>query len=134
VIEYYTALELTIHDIALLAMGPALGLIGAFVRVLMVRNELETLPQLQQSESGFSWWHVYTRINWYFAWGIVGLGSGLLVALLFVGSLGSETNLLSRVLALALLAGYGAPSMWKSQQEALTRVLDGRIQGTRGVR
>lgn len=125
--DIFSALGFTSADGVLLATSSLCGLIGSVVRALMMRNSLESLPQRPDQPPRFSLAFVYNRFNWYWAWGIVGLGSGLLVGLLFVGTLQPGVGSVARVLAAALLAGYGAPAFWKRQEETFERILQERL-------
>lgn len=115
--DLFEGLSITNVDLTIIVCAPFLGFFGGVIRALMLRNSLGTLPQANRAPKPFSWWLIYHRINWYFAWGVVGFGSGLLVALLFLGSFNEDTNLPFRVLAIALLAGYSAPNLWTQQQD-----------------
>ena len=127
--SFLAAAGLTPTDELLLTYAPLLGLIGSVIRVLMIRNSLEVLPERQGDSHPFNFWFAYSRFNGYLAWGVVGSGSGLLIALLFLGSLDMETSITFRVFAVALLAGYGAPSLWKRQEDTVAAIVAARLQG-----
>lgn len=104
------------QDTALLVIAPALGLLGSVVRALTIRNSLEVLPTRPTSNANkFDWRFFYSRFNWYFAWAIVGCATGLLIGLLFSGSMASGFQSLARVGAMALISGFAAPSVWKKK-------------------
>lgn len=126
--DWLSAFGFSNSDWVMLCVSPPLGLIGSMVRVLMIRNSLETLPTYPTGTKPFSLWFVYSRFNWYLAWSVVGLGSGLLIALLFAGSLQPGSSSVARVLALALLAGYGAPALWKRQEETVSAIVEARLK------
>lgn len=126
--DWLATLDLTSYDYLILMASPIAGFIGSLVRVLMIRNELEALPGYPSELKPFRWVYVYTRFVWYFSWFVVGAGSGLLIALLFVGALKDGAGSAARVLALALLSGYGAPALWKRQAEAALAVIEARVK------
>ena len=124
--NWFINLGITESDLQMLEVAPILGLAGSVVRALMIRNSLESLPLYPTESAPFSGWFVYARLNWYLAWAVVGAGSGLLVTLLFLGAVPPGSGLV-RVYALAMLAGYGAPALWKREEATMERVVDERL-------
>ncbi len=57
-----------------------------------------------------------------------GLILGLVIALFFVGSITPELTSLARVLALSILLGYQAPSIWFSQEKIISEVIDKKVK------
>jgi hypothetical protein len=125
--EWASSLGLTRIDVIVLFGAPVAGMIGSVVRAAMIRQSLEAIPDRPADANLFSPWFFYARFTWYVAWMVVGLGSGLLIAMLFIGGFADTIGSAARIVAVALLAGYGAPSLWKRQEEALNSVVSARM-------
>jgi hypothetical protein len=130
--EWATSLGLTRIDVIILFGAPIAGMIGSIVRAAMIRQSLEAIPDRPADKNLFSPWFFYARLTWYAAWMIVGLGSGLLIAMLFIGGFADTIGSAARLIALALLAGYGAPGLWKRQEETLNSIVKARVAMIQG--
>jgi hypothetical protein len=130
--EWASSLGLTTIDVIVLFSAPIAGILGSVVRAAMIRQSLEAIPNRPADAKLFTPWFFYARFTWYLAWMVVGLGSGLLIALVFIGGFADTIGSAARIIALALLAGYGAPSLWKRQEEALNSVVTARLAMIQG--
>ena len=62
----------------------------------------------------------------------VGLVLGLVIALYFVGAITEHVTSLARILGLCVLLGYQAPSLWLTQERALKRLVDKKVEAIVG--
>ena len=106
-------------DWQFLAASAACGFIGSLVRALLLRNPINDAPKRGKEPVKFSWAFVYARWNWWLAYLVVGPATGLLVWLLFVDTLKPGLRPMAHVLALSMLAGYGAQEFWERQANTL---------------
>ena len=116
------------QDVALLLMSPMLGVIGSVVRVMTIRYTLESVPDKPISASAFKFGYFCERFFWYWAWVWAGFASGLLVSLLFIGTLSSGAASVARVGAMALITGFAAPSVWKKQIDLAEDIIGKRLK------
>ena len=126
-------LKFSVYQCWLLASCPVAGLLGSLVRVLMIRNTLEDLPGFPADPKPLTFAYFYVRWNWYFGWSVVGIASGLLIGLLFLSELAESVGAVGRVVAVALLAGYGAPALWKRQQDFISTMIEQRLKTAPGI-
>jgi hypothetical protein len=126
-------LKLSVYQCWLLASCPVAGLLGSTVRVLMIRNTLEDLPDYPADPKPLTFAYFYVRLNWYFGWSVVGIATGLLAGLLFLSELAESVGAVGRVVAVALLAGYGAPALWKKQQDFIFSMIEQRLKASSSV-
>ena len=120
-------LVLSASDQIILFGCPLAGIVGSIVRAIMIRQTLDALPTAPVSSQLFSGGFFYARFTWYLSWVVVGFASGLLVAFVFVDSLANSPGSAFRVIALALIAGYAAPVLWKRQEETLNAIVSARL-------
>lgn len=57
----------------------------------------------------------------------IGLVLGLVIALYFVGAITNDVTSLARVLGLCVLLGYQAPNIWLTQEKAIKKSLDKKL-------
>jgi hypothetical protein len=58
----------------------------------------------------------------------VGLVLGLVIALYFVGAITENVTSLARILGLCVLLGYQAPHLWLTQERAIKKLVDKKIE------
>ncbi len=62
----------------------------------------------------------------------VGFVLGLVIALYFVGAITTSVTSLARVLGLCVLLGYQAPSLWITQEKAIKKFVDKKVESLIG--
>lgn len=62
----------------------------------------------------------------------VGLVLGLVIALYFVGAITESITSLARILGLCVLLGYQAPHLWLTQERALKKLVDKKVEAMIG--
>lgn len=107
-------LGLTAFDVALLLCCPGGGALG-----MAVAKELRVYSDAPSNDL-----RNLERISTH----LVGMALGLVVALYFVGSIQNSISSVARVIALSILLGYQAPNIWMSQEKAVKRLVDERLQ------
>lgn len=110
-------------DIVMLYLCPVLGIIGGFIHVFTTDIDYSVTPKA----SNFSKAEIDDELRkqivehrglWIASRLFIGAATGLLLALYFVGAITSEVTSVGRLLALAMVAGYVAPSFWKNQRSS----------------
>jgi hypothetical protein len=62
----------------------------------------------------------------------IGLVLGFVIALYFLGAITNDLTSLARVLALCVLLGYQAPNIWFTQEKAIKKSLDKKVDSFLG--
>lgn len=114
--------ELTLNgvDVALLALCPIFSALGVLVSFVLKERDKESDVPFFKAFLG--------QIRQYFGNLFIGLVLGLLIALFFVGAINSEVTSLARVLALSILLGYQAKSIWFSQEKVINKAIQKKVK------
>lgn len=145
------------YDLSLLILCPIFAMLGTLVansvKGILEKPEFEPLtelpphylrrlrdsgdkdePELALAElnSQMKHWHA-TRVRRselldFFRLPFIGLVLGLVIALYFVGAITNDVTSLTRVLGLCVLLGYQAPNIWLTQEKAIKKALDKKIE------
>lgn len=62
----------------------------------------------------------------------IGLVLGLVIALYFVGAITENVTSLARILGLCVLLGYQAPHLWLTQERAIKKLVDKKVEAMLG--
>jgi len=103
-------------DVILLTFCPIAAALGMIVALILKRDVFEEhLSNIKR---------ILKALGFVFS----GLILGLVIALFFVGSITPELTSVSRVLALSILLGYQAPSIWFSQEKIISKIIDKKVR------
>lgn len=121
-IDFFVGIGFGMLDLILLVLCPLLGAVGSIVHVLIIDIDYTKSPKLKdyadrpkvdedlaKDIQDFRGYWLVSRV-------IIGGVTGLVLALYFSGSIVPEATSVGRLLALAVIAGYVAPSFWRHQQ------------------
>ncbi len=118
-------LTLSNYDYYLLYYAPICGGIGALVRATILESNLSKYTKEGKT---FVESFTYRDFQWYLSHIFIGLVTGLLISLLFIGGLKEEISSLGRVFALAILSGYASPSLWTKQEKVINDIIEKKIE------
>jgi len=105
-------------DLLLLAFSPICAGIGSTVNGMLTEMNPSRLPRAGRIRSHLE---ALAFLKWCSYRLFIGCALGLVVGLYFVGSLNDSPTSLARVLALAVILGYGAPKLWQLQEQQVLR-------------
>ncbi len=133
----------TIFDVLLLFLGPLCGLLGGavarhihFVDFLKAHSDkvisestsdIERTP-LKIRNSAVHMFRNEAGPNP----GMVGAVLGFVVALYFIGAVSDHLTSLARILALCILLGYQAPSLWRTQERIVSNIVEEKVKAILG--
>jgi len=104
------------------------AMLGALVRAGMIDTPLEGHPGDNPRLDAITARYAYRRFKWSLGWIAVGLVSGIVIGLLFVGAIAKDAGSIARVLAIAIFAGYSAPTLFKQQERVISEIVDERLR------
>jgi len=107
-------------DLALLVLCPVFSSLG--VLVSFVLKEQEKKPESSFLRNSLE------QVGQYCGNLFIGLVLGLLIALFFVGAINSEVTSLAKVLALSILLGYQAKTIWFSQEKVINNAIQKKVK------
>ena len=95
-------------------------------------EEEKLLLYNEERKIDFSRWQFYSRRRDLFHMAFIGFVLGLVIALYFVGAITQSVTSLARILALCVLLGYQAPTLWSLQEKALNQAIEKRLKELAG--
>lgn len=128
----FMGFELFGHDILLLFLSPIAGVFGALSFFLFVASTTLEKPRADEPLAAVSLWRrLLLNVGNFFGHVGLGLMIGLLVALLFLGSLQPQVSAIGKVLALSMLLGYQAPNIWRLQERYVSKSFEQLLKDLR---
>ena len=121
----FESLGFTSQDIAMLSLSILCGIFGAVARAFMLESKLS---EYDADTKSFLESFNYRDFQWLMGHIVVGSVTGLLVALLFIGAINEDRGAFARVLAIALLMGYSAPTFWSTQEKTIGKIVEKRLK------
>ncbi|MGB1456158.1 hypothetical protein [Spongiibacter marinus] len=116
-------LGLSRYDIALLWLCPLGALIGSLA--FAITATISDAPPKKENQNYFASNQLAkARLMWIFLRLALGAILGLLLGLYFIGAIQENPSTLAKVIALSIIAGYGAPKIWLVQD----KVVSGQIE------
>lgn len=133
----------TIFDFLLIVLGPLCGLLGGtvarhihFVDFLKAHSDkvlTESTMEMDRTPLKIRNGAVHMFKNEAGPNpGMVGAVLGFVVALYFIGAVSDHLTSLARILALCILLGYQAPSLWRTQERILSTIVEEKVKAILG--
>ena len=113
------------QDVCLLWLCPFFAMLGSIMHGGLLENNLEVYPKAKRK---FTDYINLAIVSWWLSKLCAGLLTGIVVGLLFVGSIKEGPGHLCRVLALAMAAGYSAHKVWATQEKFTLSLIDKRVK------
>lgn len=113
------------QDTLMTLLCPCFAAVGGFAHTLMLHSKFTSLPEKYTPVSKGEAFH---RAMWFLARLLLSGAAGLVVALLFVGSLTTGPSSVARVFVLAVVVGYAAPKLWVAQERLVSDALEKKLE------
>jgi hypothetical protein len=114
------------QDIWMLLLCPLCSVFGSIINIFSIDMDLNEPLNKGNCTKGFEnnifYW------EWFFRRIFIGMITGLIIALYFVGALTSSSTTIARILAFSILIGYASPKFWIAQEKILISLIESRLK------